>query len=117
MEDDGEAFARLVGRAGDFDSYQELCFDVKKLPITLGRTAEICLDKCDSTLSRSHASIDWDATSTSFVIKSLSKNGIVVNRILHPQGSIVSIENGSAIRLGKSRLYFILPLPKQSNAE
>ena len=107
--DEDCAYARLVGRAGDVDNYQFISFDIKNLPVSLGRSADICLDKNDSTLSRTHASIDWDATQASFVIKVLSKNGLVVHKKLYPQGSVVRIENGSAIRLGKSRVYIVLP--------
>ena len=87
-------------------------FYVSILPITIGRMActkpdFLCIDEFDSTLSRSHMKISYDGTN--FLATCLSKNGLIVDKLRIEKDGVAVLVDGSAIKLGKCRLYFITP--------
>ena len=107
------AFARLVGRNGPEEDFKEVLFLVDRTPLTLGRmNSDTCvsINSADTTLSRHHAELSWNASEGVFQIKCLSKNGMVVDRRKVASGQIATLKQHSAIRLGASRLYFQLPI-------
>jgi hypothetical protein len=87
-------------------------FFVNVLPITIGRMESskpdiLCIDDLDSTLSRQHMKISYDGTK--YIATCLSKNGITVDKIRVEKDDVAVLNDGSAIKLGKCRLYFITP--------
>jgi len=87
-------------------------FYVNTLPLTIGRMDSsksdfLCVDELDSTLSRQHMRIHYDGVN--FVVTCLSKNGIIVDKIRIEKDCVATLRDGSAIKLGKIRLYFITP--------
>ena len=64
-----------------------------------------------SSVSRRHASICWTTENNEgyWKIKSLSKNGIVVNRMKLGPGTSLRLSQGSTIKIGPCYLYFSLP--------
>lgn len=116
MTTTAQAFARLVGRLGSGNDnstkeYSELLYE---LPAILGRGDNaILIDNDDATISRQHVVIDWDPSKTSYTIKCLSKNGIIVDKKKLSKNEDALIDNGSAIRIGTAKLYFTLPFDKK----
>ena len=116
MTTTSQAFARLVGRLGSGNDnatkeYSELLYE---LPAILGRGDNaILIDNDDTTISRQHVLIDWDPAKTSYTIKCLSKNGIIVDKKKLSKNEDALIDNGSAIRIGTAKLYFTLPFDKK----
>ncbi len=87
-------------------------FYVSILPITLGRMESskpdfLCVDEFDSTLSRQHMKISYNGVN--FIATCLSKNGIIVDKARVEKDGTALLHDGSAIKLGKLRLYFITP--------
>ena len=111
-----EAYAKLVGRTISKPN-EDKEFLVTDLPCTLGRAMMpgstggfIVVDQNDNLLSRQHAEIIWLLENKSWGVKCLSKNGFTVDKKRYEKDEIAPLKSGSAIRLGNSRLYFLLPI-------
>ncbi len=103
------AYLRLQGKNAD---NKDVEFEVRGLPCKLGRAVtgqfDIMLD-ADANLSRTHAEIFWDESQGKFHIKSLSKNGIVLNKTKYKIDEVAELGPNSALRIGGTRLYVIFP--------
>ena len=116
------AFAKLLGKTGDNEMIKKF---ITNYPVKLGRTKEDG-EECriqigtSKSISREHAVIDWNPDNGSFEIKCLGKNGITVNQMLYKPDNIPApLKQHSAIKIGDSRFYFLLPKerPKQTVLE
>jgi hypothetical protein len=112
-----EAYAKLTGRIGpsNDDETTKREFLITKLPCILGRAVlddgnnSIVVDPDDTLLSRQHVQISW-IQSTGWSLLCLSKNGCTVNKQKYNKSDVVSLSNGSPIRIGNARFYFTLPV-------
>jgi hypothetical protein len=112
-----EAYAKLVGKIGSKMSENKEFF-VTDLPCALGRAMMpgvkagcfIVLDQNDNLLSRQHAEIVWLQDKSAWALRCLSKNGCTVDRKKYDKDELAPLNNGSAIRLGNVRVYFMLPV-------
>jgi hypothetical protein len=112
-------FSGMVGPTAQSLAVRELTILIDSLPCTLGRAPNapltptgkhFLIDDGDTTLSREHASISWNAPLGCFEISCLSKNGIVVNNARVKKGETAVIRSNSALRMGAARLYVSLPI-------
>eukprot|EP01041_Mallomonas_annulata_P010268 gene10268-21425_t len=114
------AIARIVGRVGASEEFEQLDEPLCFLPVTLGRgdsskegdVHHVCVGKKESTVSRKHCKIFWDEEAKSFKLQCLSKNGCVVNGKLYALDEIADLQSKSAVKLGSVRFYFVLPTKK-----
>lgn len=113
------SYIRLIGRIGsDDNTSKDHEIYIKEIPAILGRgDNSIHIDDNDTTISRQHIMIDWDDTKSSYYIKCLSKNGIIVDKIKLGKDQEALVDNGSAIRIGTSKLYFTLPDPDKKRKD
>lgn len=62
------------------------------------------------SISRSHASISFNSTTSKWTLKCLSKNGLTLNdEVLKPENGAVLLSDLSAIKIGPAYCYFTLP--------
>ncbi len=114
--ENGTAYCKLHGKEENGDIIVKF---VRHYPVTLGRTKEqegeyghIQIGSSKS-ISRQHAEIDWNAETKCFEIKCLGKNGITVDQMLYKPDNIpAKLKQTSAIKIGGSRFYFLLPKEK-----
>ena len=110
------AFCKLHGKQ---ESGEVIVKFVRAYPVKLGRTKEqegeyghIQIGSSKS-ISRVHAEIDWNGENKCFEIKCLGKNGITVDQMLYKPDNIpAKLKQNSAIKIGGSRFYFLLPKQK-----
>eukprot|EP00299_Pterocystis_sp_00344_P012072 c5745_g1_i1.p1 GENE.c5745_g1_i1~~c5745_g1_i1.p1 ORF type:complete len:170 (+),score=40.42 c5745_g1_i1:1-510(+) len=106
------AFAKLVG--------EHFEFHMVEYPLVVGRrsasdpAAHVHLGDSKS-ISRKHASIDWNKEKKLFEIQCLGKNGMTVDgtQVL-PKDGPVSLQNKTKILIGDVTFYFLLPLNASS---
>jgi hypothetical protein len=112
-----EAYAKLTGRIGSSNNAEttEREFLITELPCILGRAILddgnkcIVVDPDDTLLSRQHVQISW-TEANGWSLLCLSKNGCTVNKQKYGKSDVVSLFNGSPIRIGNARFYFTLPV-------
>ena len=116
MSENETAYCKLHGKQEDGSVLVKF---VRKYPVILGRTKEeegeyghIQIGSSKS-ISRQHAEIDWNRDSKCFEMKCLGKNGITVDQMLYKAENIAAkLKQNSAIKIGGSRFYFLLPKQK-----
>jgi hypothetical protein len=116
MPEAPNAFARLEGINGEFIEY------VKRLPTTLGRQKPGSMDQ-DSyiaiggqkTVSRKHATIDYDPVAKHFTIDILGKNGVQIGKMnFKPEScsrGALKLPPKTPMRIGVQKFYFCPALP------
>ena len=111
MSQNETAYCKLHGKQED----GSVLVKFAKIPVVLGRTKEEKgvrphLYRNQQVHSRQHAEIDWNRDSKCFEMKCLGKNGITVDQMLHKAENIAAkLKQNSAIKIGGSRFYFLLP--------
>lgn len=104
------AYARLVGKNFYDNIEEDVSIDVLSIPCNLGRSsADVVINSKDSTISRVHCELLWNQDIGQYQIKCLSKNGMIIDQKRYRSGESANLKQFSAIRIGGSRLYFILP--------
>lgn len=90
-------------------------FYIQGLKATIGRSShsDILLVRFtqeeDKKVSRKHALIYWDESLESFILKCLSKNGMVVNSKFLMQDQEFKLFSKCPILIGDNKFYFLLP--------
>ena len=108
------AYLKLVGK--NLDDH-DVTFDVVSLPCRLGRLSSdsnsdysIVLHGSDPLISRLHASLYYDESHKKIFIKCHSKNGLMVNKMRYKENDEIELKQNSAIKIGHSKLYVLLPI-------
>lgn len=78
--------------------------------------SHICLGSMD-IISRIHAEVTWDEAEQSFFLTCRSKNGCIVDGKQVSNNTNTQLKNGSAIKIGDLRVYFLLPVLKKEKSE
>jgi len=103
-----EAFAKLQGPS--------FCAYLTEYPMTLGRAKDldghIHLSE-DPKISKTHASIDWNPVESSFFIRCIGRNSLLVNQVrLKAEDPPARLHSKTAVRIGSVEFYFLLPAQK-----
>ncbi|KAJ1457474.1 hypothetical protein M885DRAFT_586686 [Pelagophyceae sp. CCMP2097] len=122
QEDEGPVFAKLQGKwiypddgdEGNVDDDFEA--SIRSTSVKLGRRRDGDGDSKDflalcaaKSISRHHATIEWDRAASNWRIACVSKNGVVVDKVFYGQHASVPLFHGAAVKIGPLAVYFLLP--------
>ena len=115
-------FAKLRGRTSPEEATDDIDLSITATRATLGRpttvggasaTEGLFLGiSAHKSISRAHAQVSWDGRakpSGKWSIVCLSKNGMTVDKFYWGKGETAALEHHSAVKIGRSMFYFVLP--------
>jgi len=99
----------------DLDTNEGFVRYITDLPCMIGRSGDNKIpggqflelpDK--KTVSRRHAEINFNLRRGQFMLKAISKNGVLVNKKYYAEGESTSLQSKDALKMGQVGMYFLV---------